>query len=72
MKKLLLLAALSCVLSQGYAKEYPIQATFIKPEMQTFEYQVDTVEKDNFLGTLTCTNGNKAKMYNKKDIYWNR
>lgn len=69
MKKIIMITALSCLLGQVYAKDYPIQATMIKPEMQNSEYQVEKVENDNFLGTLTCTNGEKVKIYNKKDIY---
>lgn len=69
MRKLLILSAISCLLSQGYAKEYPIQATMIIPQMQNHEYQVENIDQDNYLGTLTCTNGTKAKLYHKKDIY---
>lgn len=64
-----MITVLGCLVSQGYAKEYPIQATMIKPEMKNEEYQVEKIEEDNFLGTLVCTNGNKVKIYNKKDIY---
>ena len=69
MKKLLILSVIGCLFSQAYAKDYPIQATMIIPQMQNKEYQVENVNQYNYLETLTCTNGNKAKLYNKKDIY---
>lgn len=63
------MTTLGCLLSQVHAKDYPIEATMIKPQMRNSEYQVDNVEQDNFLGTLSCSNGQKIKIYNKKEIY---
>lgn len=55
-------------MSYVYAKEYPIQATMIRPQMQNAEYQVPQTEEIS-LDTLVCTNGKKVSIYNKKDIY---
>lgn len=69
MKKIIIMTLTGCILSQVHAKDYPIEATMIQPKMQNSEYQVDYIENDNFLETLTCSSGQQVKMYNKKDIY---
>lgn len=64
-----MMTILGCLLGQVYAKDYPIQATMIKPQMQNDEYQVENIQNDNFLGTLVCTNGHKVKIYDRKEVY---
>lgn len=68
-KRLIMIATLCSLAQQVVAKPYPIEATMIKPEMQANGYQVENLLEDNVSSTLVCTNGNKVKIYNKKDIY---
>lgn len=68
-KRLIMIAALCCLEQQVLAKDYPIEMTMIKPEMQNSQYQVENIYDDNYLETLVCTNGNKVKIYDKKEIF---
>lgn len=69
MKKIIISVLAGLSASTCFAKEYPIQANMIKPEMQNAEYQVDQIDMPNHLGTLVCDNGSKVKIYNKSEIF---
>ena len=67
MKKIIITILAGLVSSSCFAKDYPIQATMIKPEMRNYEYQVDQIDIPNHLGTLVCDNGSQVKIYNKNE-----